>query len=84
MDPRRQTGGQRLEQHRHRRTFGRGCYRRTGTAKSNMFDDKPTEPRYFYADDDSAGMQLDGNRNYRVALEPGRERPVSRFWSMTL
>ena len=64
--------------------FGHDYYNRTGTAKSNMFDNKPTETQYFYTDNDSAGMQLDGNRNYRVVFEPGQEPPVSGFWSMTL
>ena len=64
--------------------FGHDYYNRTGTAKSNMFDNKPTETQYFYTDNDSAGTQLDGNRNYRVAFETGQEPPVSGFWSMTL
>ena len=29
--------------------------------------------QYFYTDNDSAGTQLDSNRNYRVVFEPGQE-----------
>ena len=63
--------------------FGHDYCNRTGTAKSNMFDNKPTETQYFYTDNDSAGTPLDGNRNYRIAFEPGQEPPVSGFWSQT-
>lgn len=47
--------------------FGHDYYNRTGTAKSNMFDNKPTEARYFYTDDDSDGKRLDGNGAYTVS-----------------
>ena len=52
--------------------FGHDYYNRTGTAKSNMFDNKPTETQYFYTDDDSAGARLDGTHSYEVTL---RARP---------
>ena len=64
--------------------FGYDYYNRTGTTKSNMFDNKPTETQYIYTDDDSAGARLDGNQSYEVTFAPGQEPPVSGFWSMTL
>ena len=76
--------GQWLEPLHQQRALRHDYYNRTGTAKSNMFDNKPTETQYFYTDDDSAGARLDGNHNYEVAFAPGQEPPVSGFWSMTL
>ena len=35
--------------------FGVDYFNRTGTAKSNMFDNKPTETQYFYTDGDTTG-----------------------------
>jgi len=64
--------------------FGTDYYNRTGTAKSNMFDNKPTETQYIYTDTDSAGASLDGNKNYEVTFAPGQEPPVNGFWSLTL
>ena len=64
--------------------FGWDYYNRTGTAKSNMFDNKPTETQYIYTDDDSEGAPLDGDQSYQVIFGPGQEPPVSGFWSMTL
>ena len=64
--------------------FGTDYYNRTGTAKSNMFDNKPTETQYIYTDNDSAGASLDGGRNYEVTFAPGQEPPVNGFWSLTL
>jgi hypothetical protein len=64
--------------------FGTDYFNRTGTAKSNMFDNKPTETQYFYTDDDSAGVSLDGKNNYEITFPPGQEPPVNGFWSMTL
>ena len=64
--------------------FGTDYFNRTGTAKSNMFDNKPTETQYFYTDDDSAGASLDGRNSYEITFAPGQEPPVNGFWSMTL
>ncbi len=63
--------------------FGFDYYNPAGTAKSNMFDNKPTETQDIYTDDDSEGSRLDGNRSYEVVCAPGQEPPVSGFWSMT-
>lgn len=59
-------------------------FNRTGTAKSNMFDNKPNETQYFYTDDDSAGKPLDGGNGYAVTFAAGQEPPVNGFWSLTL
>jgi hypothetical protein len=59
-------------------------FNRTGTSKSNMFDNKPNETQYFYTDDDSDGKFLDGKSSYSVTFAPGQEPPVDGFWSLTL
>ena len=64
--------------------FGFDYYNRAGTAKSNMFDNKPTETQYIYTDNDSEGAPLDGSKSYEITFAPGQEPPVSGFWSMTL
>jgi hypothetical protein len=64
--------------------FGIDYFNRTGTAKSNMFDNRPTETQYFYTDYDGAGAELSGNNNYEITFPPGQEPPVNGFWSLTL
>ncbi|GGP26756.1 DUF1254 domain-containing protein [Silvimonas amylolytica] len=64
--------------------WGVDYFNRTGTSKSNMFDNKPTETQYFYTDNDSAGGQLAGTGNYQVTFAAGQEPPVNGFWSLTL
>jgi len=64
--------------------FGTDYFNRTGTAKSNMFDNKPTETQYFYTDEDSAGGSLDGGHSYEITFPAGQEPPVNGFWSLTL
>jgi hypothetical protein len=57
---------------------------RTGTAKSNMFDNRPNETQYFYTDFDGTGAQLNGANTYEIAFAKGEEPPVNGFWSLTL
>ncbi|UFQ02714.1 DUF1254 domain-containing protein [Pseudomonas fitomaticsae] len=64
--------------------FGIDYFNRTGTAKSNMFDNRPTETQYFYTDFDQSGAQLNGNHSYEVTFAAGQEPPVQGFWSLTL
>ena len=64
--------------------FGIDYFNRTGTSKSNMFDNRPTETQYFYTDNDAAGGELNGAGSYAVSFPPGQEPPVSGFWSLTL
>jgi len=64
--------------------FGIDYFNRTGTAKSNMFDNRPTETQYFYTDNDGAGAELDGSGSYEITFASGQEPPVNGFWSLTL
>lgn len=64
--------------------WGSDYLNRTGTAKSNMYDNKPIETKYIYRDFDSTGEQLHGQNNYTVTFAKGQEPPVKGFWSMTL
>ena len=57
---------------------------RTSTARSNMFDNRPTETQYFYTDGDSEGMQLEGKNLYKVTFPKGELPPVNGFWSLTI
>jgi hypothetical protein len=64
--------------------WGTDYFNRTGTAKSNIFDNNPDETEYFYTDSDSTGGPLDGRSSYEITFAPGQEPPVSGFWSLTL
>ena len=64
--------------------WGTDYLNRTGTAKSNMFDNLPEETKYIYTDDDSQGKQLDGKNTYTVTFAKGQTPPVKGFWSLTL
>lgn len=64
--------------------WGVDYFNRTGTAKSNMFDNRPNETQYFYTDFDGAGGQLAGSGNYEITFAAGQEPPVNGFWSLTL
>jgi hypothetical protein len=64
--------------------WGTDYLNRTGTAKSNMYDNVPAETKYIYTDDDSAGKQLNGQNVYSVTFPKGQTPPVKGFWSLTL
>jgi hypothetical protein len=64
--------------------WGVDYFNRTGTAKSNMFDNRPNETQYFYTDYDGAGAPLDGSKTYAITFPAGQEPPVNGFWSLTL
>ncbi|MDI1463476.1 DUF1254 domain-containing protein [Catellatospora sp. KI3] len=64
--------------------WGLDYFDRTGTAKSNMFDNRPAETQYFYTDYDADGAQLDGAHTYEITFPAGQEPPVDGFWSLTL
>jgi len=68
----------------HNANAGFDYFNRTGTAKSNMFDNKPNETQYFYTDDDSSGTSLDGSHQCEIHFAAGQEPPVDGFWSLTL
>jgi hypothetical protein len=64
--------------------WGTDYFNRTGTAKSNMFDNRPNETQYFYTDYDGSGAVLNGSGSYKVTFPAGQEPPVNGFWSLTL
>jgi hypothetical protein len=64
--------------------WGTDYNNRTGTAKSNMFDNKPEETKYVYTDDDGTGQSLHGSHLYTVTFPAGQTPPVKGFWSLTL
>ena len=64
--------------------WGTDYLNRTGTAKSNMYDNRPEETKYIYTDDDSEGQQLNGQNTYAVTFAKGEVPPVKGFWSLTL
>jgi hypothetical protein len=64
--------------------WGTDYLNRTGTSKSNMFDNTPEETKYIYRDFDSHGQQLHGKNNYAVTFPKGQLPPVKGFWSLTL
>jgi hypothetical protein len=64
--------------------WGTDYLNRTATAKSNMFDNLPTETKYIYTDDDSQGKQLQGQDAYAITFAKGQLPPVKGFWSLTL
>lgn len=64
--------------------WGTDYLNRTGTAKSNMFDNRPQETKYIYTDNDTAGQQLNGQKSYVITFAKGQIPPVKGFWSLTL
>jgi hypothetical protein len=64
--------------------WGTDYLNRTGTAKSNMYDNRPEETKYIYTDDDSQGQQLNGQNSYTITFPKGQTPPVKGFWSVTL
>jgi len=64
--------------------WGTDYLNRTGTAKSNMFDNLPEETKYIYTDDDRTGRQLNGQNAYTITFAKGQVPPVKGFWSLTL
>jgi hypothetical protein len=64
--------------------WGTDYLNRTGSAKTNMYDNRPEETKYIYTDNDSAGQQLRGENLYAVTFPKGQIPPVKGFWSLTL
>jgi hypothetical protein len=64
--------------------WGTDYLNRTGTAKSNMYDNRPEETKYIYTDNDSQGKQLHGQKSYSITFAKGQVPPVKGFWSVTL
>ena len=55
---------------------------RTATARSNMFESRPSGTRYYYTDYDSDDKPLSGENIYRIHFPT--DPPVNGFWSLTL
>jgi hypothetical protein len=68
----------------HNAEFGVDYFDRLGTAKSNMYDNRPSETQYIYTERDAAGDLLQGSNSYSVTFPPGQTPPVKGFWSLTL
>jgi hypothetical protein len=64
--------------------WGTDYLNRTGTAKSNMYDNRPEETKYISTDNDSQGKPLHGQHTYAVTFPKGQVPPVKGFWSLTL
>jgi hypothetical protein len=64
--------------------WGTDYLNRAGTAKSNMYDNRPEETKYIYTDYDTAGKQLNGENSYTITFPKGEVPPVKGFWSLTL
>jgi hypothetical protein len=64
--------------------WGTDYLNRTATAMSNMYENRPKETKYIFADDDSQGKQLHGQNTYAVIFPKGQLPPVKGFWSLTL
>ena len=64
--------------------WGTDYVNRTGTSKSNMYDNRPEETKYIYTDNDNEGAQLNGQNNYTITFAKGQRPPVKGFWSLTL
>ncbi|MCA0403564.1 MAG: DUF1254 domain-containing protein [Proteobacteria bacterium] len=64
--------------------WGVDYFDRTGTAKSNIFENRQEETQYFYTDVDLNGSPLHGNNLYAITFLKGQTPPVKGFWSMTL
>lgn len=64
--------------------WGSDYLSRVATAKSNMYENRPSETAYLYTDFDSVGQPLRGENSYAVTFAPGQTPPVQGFWSLTL
>ncbi|MGQ3673366.1 DUF1254 domain-containing protein [Xanthobacter sp. TB0136] len=68
----------------HNAQWGVDYYDRTGTARSNMLENRPNETEYFYTDFDGDGVQLNSAKSYEVTFPAGQIPPVKGFWSLTI
>lgn len=64
--------------------WGLDYFNRTGTTRSNMFDNRPNETQYFYTDNTSDDLKLVGSNKYKVTFKANELPPVKGFWSMTM
>jgi len=64
--------------------WGTDYLNRTGSGRSNIFDNRPEETKYIYTDFDAQGSQLAGRNTYAITFPKGQVPPVKGFWSLTL
>ena len=64
--------------------WGTDHLNRAGTAKSNIYENRPEETKYIYTDLDGAGKPLHGQNLYTITFPSGQLPPVRGFWSLTL
>ena len=64
--------------------WGSDYLMRTAVAKSNMYENRPTETKYIFTDTDAQGQTLHGGNNYTITFAKGQIPPVKGFWSLTL
>jgi hypothetical protein len=57
---------------------------RTAVAVSNIYVNVPPEAKYFYNNNDSGGMQLDGHNRYDGHFRERAVTAVKGLWSLTL
>ena len=56
---------------------------RTATAKSNLFQNRPEDTRYYFTDNDSDKMPLNGKNTYSITFKDGFP-PAKGPWSVTV
>jgi hypothetical protein len=64
--------------------WGTDYLNRTGSTKSNVYDNRPEETKYIYTDNDTKGQQINGKNSYAINFAKAQTPPVKGFWSLTL
>ena len=64
--------------------WGTDYLNRTAIGRSNIYENRPEETKYFYTDNDNRGEPLNGQNTYAITFPKGQLPPVKGFWSMTL
>lgn len=64
--------------------WGTDYLMRTATAKSNIYENRAVETKYFFRDLDNDGAALDGSNRYSITFAKGQLPPTRGFWSITL
>src|SRR5438045_4799558 len=64
--------------------WGTDYLNRTGTGRSNIYENRPEETKYIYTDNDNQGQPLNGQNTYAINFPKGQLPPVKGFWSLTL
>ncbi len=64
--------------------WGTDYVNRAAIAKSNIYENRPTETKYLFTDNDGTGQPLNGANSYSITFANGQTPPVKGFWSVTL